>query len=284
VISVVIPVRNAAHVLPGQLRALAGQDVDEPWEVLIADNGSTDDLADVVADWKDRLPGLRIVDASGRRGAGHARNVGVRAALGDRILFCDADDEVAAGWVSAMGGALRSRPVVGGIQDHRRLSPPRNIRPGEGVTNALMLSPGFLPYVVGSNCGFRAEVLADVGGFDEDFLVAEDAEISYRVQAHGHELTLVPEAVVYYRERATLWGIAKQHYAWGRQDPRLYRRYASVGMPRRTWRAALRNWAHLIGRAPHYMRSQAERAAWVRSTAFRVGRIAGSIAYRTLYI
>jgi cellulose synthase/poly-beta-1,6-N-acetylglucosamine synthase-like glycosyltransferase len=284
VISVVVPVRDAAHVLPGQLRALSCQHVDESWEVVIADNGSTDALADVVAAWSDRLPGLRIVDASGRQGAGHARNVGVRTARGDRILFCDADDEVGAGWVAALGGALRTHAVVGGVQDHRRLSPPGNIRPGEGTTSGLMVSPGFLPYVLGSNCGFRTEVLAAVGGFDEDFIVAEDAELSYRVQRHGYALTLVPEAVVHHRERSTLWGIAKQRYAWGRQDPHLYRRYASFGMPRPTWRDGFRSWAHLVVYAPRYMRVPSERAAWVRAAAFRAGRVTGSIAYRTRYL
>jgi GT2 family glycosyltransferase len=152
------------------------------------------------------------------------------------------------------------------------------------VSKGLQHSPGFWEFVVGSNCGFRADVLADVGGFSEDYIVAEDAEISFRLQRHGYALAFVPDAVVHYRERPTLWGIAKQRYAWGKQDPHLFRDYADVGMPPSRWRRGLRSWAHLVLFLPHYMRSPAERAAWVRSVAFRVGRVAGCVEYRTLYI
>jgi cellulose synthase/poly-beta-1,6-N-acetylglucosamine synthase-like glycosyltransferase len=284
VISVVIPVRDAAHVLPGQLAALAAQAVDEPWEVLIADNGSTDELADVVADWKDRLPGLRVVDASDRPGASHARNVGARAARGDRILFCDADDEVGAGWIRALGTALRDHVAVGGVQDHRRFNPPGRIRPGTGYTEELIRPHGFAPITVGSNCGFRAEVLAEVGGYDETFLVGEDAELAYRLQERGYDLTFVPEAVCHYRERPTTWSLAKQRFIWGREDPHLYQRFARAGMPPSGFRRGLRAWAHLIVYGPRYWRTRSERTIWVRVAAVRIGRIAGSVRYRTVYL
>jgi glycosyltransferase involved in cell wall biosynthesis len=90
VISVVVPVRDGAGVLAGQLGALAAQEVPEPWEVVIADNGSRDRLSEVVAARRASVPGPRVVDASGRSGVNHARNAGARAARGDRILFCDA--------------------------------------------------------------------------------------------------------------------------------------------------------------------------------------------------
>ena len=284
-ISVVIPVRDAAAVLSGQLRALADQQVDEPWEVVIADNGSADDLAAVVAVWRERIPGLRIVDASDRVGVSHARNAGVRAARGDRILFCDADDEAAPAWVAVMGAALRDHPAVGGRLDRRRLSPPGAQRDELMVSTDLVPWPGFWPFASGANCGVRAEVFAEVGGFDESFQAGgDDVAFSWRLHQLGHEPRFVPEAVVHYRERSGWRAAARQAYGYGRQDPRLYGRFAPAGMPPSGWCQAARTWAHLVVYAPRYWRSAPGRAQWVRTAARRVGRITGSVELRTRYL
>src|SRR5258708_12899377 len=79
-LSVVIPCLNAGDVLARQLEALATQAWDGTWDVIVADNGSTDETREVAASFDPRLPSLRIVDASDQRGRQHARNVGARVA------------------------------------------------------------------------------------------------------------------------------------------------------------------------------------------------------------
>jgi GT2 family glycosyltransferase len=284
-ISVVIPVRDGADVLAGQLAALAAQQVDEAWEVVVADNGSRDRLAEVVAAWQGRVPGLRTVDASARPGVGHARNAGARAARGDRILFCDADDEAGPTWVAALGAALRECPAVGGRLDRRRFTPAREQRPGLDVTDDLVPWPGFWPFASGANSGVRADVFAEVGGYDEAFLGGgDDVAFSWRLRELGHELRFVPAAVVHYRERVGWRAAARQAFGYGRQDPRLYGRFAPSGMPPSGWRQALRSWGHLVVFAPCYMRTAPGRAQWMRSVARRVGRLVGSAELRTPYL
>ncbi|HEY4573152.1 MAG TPA: glycosyltransferase family A protein, partial [Thermoanaerobaculia bacterium] len=102
-LSVVIPCLNAAATLGVQLAALTRQSWPGGWEVIVADNGSTDGSREIVESYRGRLPGLALVDASDRRGQAHARNLGAAAATGDALLFCDADDEVAPGWMEALG-------------------------------------------------------------------------------------------------------------------------------------------------------------------------------------
>jgi cellulose synthase/poly-beta-1,6-N-acetylglucosamine synthase-like glycosyltransferase len=76
-VSVVIPARNAAWCLTEQLRALAAQDFDGTWEVVVSDNGSTDGTVALVRDLAASFPvPLRVVDASRRPGPAHARNEG----------------------------------------------------------------------------------------------------------------------------------------------------------------------------------------------------------------
>ena len=105
-LSVIIPLFNDAEYIAIQLNALANQNWSEPWELIVSDNGSTDGSLRVVEQYRKRIPNLRIVDSSDMRGAAHARNVGATAALSDNLAFCDADDEVAPGWLKAMGEAL----------------------------------------------------------------------------------------------------------------------------------------------------------------------------------
>ena len=84
-ISVIVAVRNGMPWLEEQLRALAEQQCNEPWEVVVADNGSTDESRLVVEEWANRAPMIRLIDASKVRGPGAARNAGVRTARGRAI-------------------------------------------------------------------------------------------------------------------------------------------------------------------------------------------------------
>ena len=81
-VSVVIPALNVADTIGQQLDGLACQNFNGNWEVIVADNGSTDSTREVVESFADRLPALKVIDASDRRGINHARNVGSQAARG----------------------------------------------------------------------------------------------------------------------------------------------------------------------------------------------------------
>jgi GT2 family glycosyltransferase len=258
--------------------------VPGPWEVIVADNGSVDDTRAVAEAWADRLP-LRIVDASARAGVSAARNAGARAATGDRVLFCDADDEVAPGWVALLAAGLNDHHAVGGRLDRRRFTEERYRRAGLVESDALTPWPGYLPFASGANCGFRSGVLTELGGFDEDLVGGgDDVELSWRVHLAGYTLGFVPEAVVHYRERTHGWAAARQFYRYGRQDPHLYRRFSAHGMPGSGLAAGLRSWVHLVVQAPTYLRTPAGRAQWVRSASRRAGRLVGSVAHRSVYL
>ncbi|MBA2624808.1 MAG: glycosyltransferase family 2 protein, partial [Acidimicrobiia bacterium] len=126
--SVVIPSLDAAHVIGQQLDALAGQTFDGDWEVVVVDNGSKDGTASLAESWTDRLPALRVVDASERQAHTYARNAGARAATGDWLLYCDADDIVAPGWVAAFASHAERHEgcdLMGGFVEDRTLNDPR---------------------------------------------------------------------------------------------------------------------------------------------------------------
>ena len=63
-LSVVIPCYNEAKTIAAQLEALSQQQWSEPWEVIVTDNGSTDDTVKIVEEYYSQLPNLRLIDAS----------------------------------------------------------------------------------------------------------------------------------------------------------------------------------------------------------------------------
>ena len=116
-ISVIVPVRNGMPWLEEQLRALSEQQCQEPWEVVVVDNGSTDKSRLAVQEWANGSQTIRLVDASMAKGAGATRNVGVEAARGELLAFCDADDVVQPGWLTAHVLALAEADASGGVVD-----------------------------------------------------------------------------------------------------------------------------------------------------------------------
>ncbi len=284
-VSVIIPARNAAELLPTQLAALERQDYERDWEVIVVDNGSTDGTAQVATAWADRLP-LRIVRAFDRSGAGYARNTGFEAARGDLVVFCDADDEVTKGWLRAMVGASPESDAVGGPLDDTKLNDPA-IRSWHRTALAREPRPaaGFLPAIACANFGVWIDVLEALNGFDEDYAQgAEDTEFCWRLQLAGYRLGFAQQAVVHYRTRDDLRALFRQFYRSGRGVVRLYRDYRSRGMPRSSTRNALKGWGWLLIHVPDVLRGHAQCGDWVRGAALRTGKVAGSIENRTIYL
>lgn len=90
-VSVVIPVFNAAGTLEGTVASVQAQGLTD-WEALLIDDGSTDASPAIVARLAAADPRLRPLRSAGQEGAGPARNLGIAAARGRFIAFLDADD------------------------------------------------------------------------------------------------------------------------------------------------------------------------------------------------
>ena len=286
-VSVVVPAFNEAAHVAGQLRALAAQDYQGELEVLLADNGSTDATLAVARRVRDEvLPGLRIIDASERPGPSVARNAGWRAASGDLVLFCDADDVADPGWVRAMVAALETAAVVGGRLEVGALNDPQLLawRSPPAQTH-LPRAEGYLPFAMGSNLGVRADVLRKLGGFDEDLdRSGEEPDLCWRAQLAGEELVFAPDAVVHYRLRSELRPLLRQHRHWGLGSVDLWCRYRGHGMPRSSTAGALRHWLRLLLGAPIRIPSRSRRGMWASRVAYRWGRLRASVEHRTLYL
>jgi glycosyltransferase involved in cell wall biosynthesis len=276
-ISVVLPVRNGLPWLDAQLRALAEQECSEPWEVVVADNGSRDGSGDIARRWAKDHERFRVVDASALDGAPAARNVGVRAARGDLIAFCDADDVVWAGWLAACAEALRHADIVAGAFDFWSLNGTRK----SPTTPAAIRQLGFLPAGLGANLAVRRTVFDGVGGFNEDLLLGEDIDLCWRLQLQGYQFAYAPDAVVAKRELVGFGKVFKKAFSYGRSGPALFRRYRDVGA-RRNLAGAAKSWAWLAVSLP-LLFERNRRTEWARAAGMRSGRLVGSVAQSVFF-
>ena len=285
-VSVVLPCRNGADTIADQLEALAGQDCAEPWELVVVDNGSTDETPAIVERYRDRIANLRVVDASDRAGVPYARNRGVAEATGERIAFCDADDEVAPGWLAAISAALARQEFVAALPEYARLNPTWvsegwDPPPEDGLRTHRF--PPYLKYAGGGCLGIRKSVHDEVGGFDESLSSCEDDDYCFRVQLAGHALVAVPDAVVHVRLRSRARELFAQARWYAEGEAQLQRKFGNDGLRPKLWKWPLLHWgaiARSLGRAGS--RSGRVRLVWL--LGFQFGRYRGSIVHRVLAI
>ena len=277
VVSVVMPVWNGMPWLEHQLRALAAQQLDVDWEVVVADNGSDDGTRPYVERWCELHPRFRLADASARRGESAARNIGVRAARGRMLAFCDADDVVRPGWLASMWAALADADLVAGVFDFGSLNGDPASDPVPAATRQL----GFLPFALGANLAVRKEVFEAVHGCCEDLPMGVDVDLCWRIQLAGYRFAVAADAIVEKRERAAGLPTFRGAWAYGRCGPRLYVRYRAEGM-RRDLQGAAKSWVWLVAALPGLVERH-RRRQWVRTFAIRSGRLAGSLHLRVFF-
>jgi glycosyltransferase involved in cell wall biosynthesis len=284
-LSIIIPMYNAEETVSHQLAALAGQACSWRWEVIVADNGSTDGSRQEVERFYGQIPFLRIVDASAGQGASHARNVGATAARGRFLMFVDADDVVGHSWLEAMASyAQTGADLIGGSVDYVKLRDPKSaVGPQIEFLDELPTLFDFLPFAFSGNCGVRREVFEAVGGWDTSFERGEDVAFSWKAQLAGHELHHVPGAVLHCRLRSDLRSMLRQQVGNGELGPQILRRFRSAGAQPEPLRRAIRRWMRMVVRLPRLPFSKQERWNWLRLVALEYGRLRGCIRWRVWY-
>jgi cellulose synthase/poly-beta-1,6-N-acetylglucosamine synthase-like glycosyltransferase len=295
---VVVPAYNAAATLGDQLDALAAQQFEDDWEVVVVDNGSTDGTAELARQHRRRFPAFTLVDGGSQRGHSAPRNAGARAARGELLAYCDADDVVAPGWLQGMADAACDYDLVGGWLDVRPLNDEAT-RSWHQPWPRDRLRSWLLPYAVSANLAIWADAPGDLGGWSSEYEAGgEDTELSWRAQLAGYRLGFAPEAVVYYRYRPGLWQTARQAYKIGVNCEQILRDFAVLAdaNPRGehgpspepaddrggVLRRGLGRTAWLATRLPHLAGSRRHRGQWISVAAEYLGRLSGAARYRLL--
>jgi glycosyltransferase involved in cell wall biosynthesis len=223
-LSIILPCYNASKTIAVQLEALAVQEWAGVWEVVVVNNGSTDDSMAIVERYRDRLPSVQIINAydpsQGHLGVPHSYNVGLKAAKGDAFLFCEADDKVGVGWLAAMADALTQHEFVACRMDYQLLNEPWRLEGfGQGFQSSELCQLDFppnLPFASGCSFGMRRSVYEKVGEMNTVLGGSFEADFCWRAQHQGIQLQFVPQAVLHYRLRHTLKSMYLQAKGYGK--------------------------------------------------------------------
>lgn len=216
-ITVAICTYNRAQRLGQTLDEMVRQHVSPSidWEILVVDNASTDDTAEVVDRFRERAEVTVRYVREPRQGLSHARNTAVRVARADIVAFTDDDVIPEPDWLSALVDAFRAHDcsgVGGRVLERWEFEPPEwwtEIRDEVGAA-IVSFDPGGgsrpleqAPF--GANMAFRREVFERHGGFrtdlgrsGDDLLSGEDTEFGRRLLRAGEVLWYAPAAVVHH--------------------------------------------------------------------------------------
>jgi GT2 family glycosyltransferase len=188
------------------------------------------------------------------------------------------------GWLAALVDGLDGHDLVGGRLDDVALNDPVTVARGRRhIPGELPRPLRFLPYGISANLGMRADVLRAIGGWNEDFARgSSEVELCWRAQLAGYRLGYAPAAVMRYRYRSTRRALASQVYEYGRAEVQLYQLFRDRGVPRPSVLRACLSWGWTLAHLPDLLRSPVHQGRWLRTAAFRVGRLHGSIRFRTL--
>ncbi len=221
-VTVVVAARDNAATLARCLDALQAQDHDR-LDVIVVDDGSTDDTAAIA-----RAAGVRVI-VTQAVGASAARNLGIDAAGGDVIAFTDGDCVVERGWARALVDGLEATGAtgVGGRQVNEFPPGRQQLRDGfEAFFRLASLVSDYTrndgrPRAVAHNpsccSAYRAEALRAVGGFTPGLWPGEDVDLDLRLARRGATFYYIPGAVVHHHRPGT--------FAWFR---RMMRRYGEA--------------------------------------------------------
>ncbi|MDJ0703956.1 MAG: glycosyltransferase [Leptolyngbyaceae cyanobacterium MO_188.B28] len=243
--SVIIPTRNRSVLLEKVLRSLLSQSLSSTeFEVIIVDNGSTDNTRDVVEAFIPLLPNLRYIYEP-HPGLHAGRHRGFQEAQSNILVYADDDIEAFPTWLETIKACFKEDvAMVGGKNLPKFEIPPPDWLLSMWQPNAIgeqvlwqlsILNLGDQPksitpnFIFGCNFAIRRSVLESAGGFHPDSMPQEliryrgdgESHVSQYVQANGYQALYHPEASVYHwvsASRMTIKYFCRRAYNQGISD------------------------------------------------------------------
>ena len=214
-VSVVMAAKNVAPYVEAAIASVLSQTL-KSLEIIVVDDGSTDETTSIVAELAKGDPRLRLFEGPGR-GPATARNLAVSRAAGEWIAVVDADDLILADRFEAMvtegeisNADLVTDNLVAFYDDHRPEHPWLT-----GAAWSAARDIGLDDYLEGSEAAvgqnplgylkpmFRRERLADYSlRYDESLTIGEDYDLVARALAAGARFRYIPSAGYRYRRHA----------------------------------------------------------------------------------
>jgi len=230
--SIIIPLYNRPQEIKELLESLTLQTYRD-FEVLILEDGSVNDAADIVKTFEDKLNVRYFVKKN--EGQGFTRNYGFERATGDYFVIFDSDclipadylqivnDYLKTNWLDAYGGPDDAHPSFTPVQKAISYSMTSPFTTG-GIRGNKKAIGQFHPRSF--NMGVSRKVWETVGGFIIT-RSGEDIEYSIRIHSAGFKIGLIPDARVYHKRRTDFMQFYKQLHFFGRARINVYKFFPS---------------------------------------------------------
>ncbi len=216
-VSIIVCSYNGGATLRACLESL-GQINYPNYEVILADDGSTDDTAKIAADF----PRVRYIHQP-NRGLSVARNTGAAAAQGEVFVYTDSDCMADNDWLYYLIGTLTSGDYAG-VGGPNFPPPARNwiqacVAAAPGGPSHVLLTDVVAEHIPGCNMGFWRWAFENAGGFDPEYHKAgDDVDFCWRLQQAGGVIAFSPTAVVWHHRRFTLRAFRRQQEGYGEAE------------------------------------------------------------------
>ncbi len=211
-VSIIIPTFNGSLRIGNCLDALLPQAIEVDAEIIVVDDGSSDNTCDVVR----RYASVRLISQV-NSGPAAARNRGVLEAKGRIVLFTDDDCVPTTGWLSAMLKPFEDPTVIGvkgAYRTRQKALVARFVQVDYEDRYRLMADLPEIDFVDTYSAAFRRDRFLELNGYDATFPVAcaEDIELSYRMSERGWKMVFDPTAIVYHTHPARLGAYLRKKY------------------------------------------------------------------------
>ena len=223
--SVIIPSYNRVDEIVELLQSLGAQTYEhQHFEVLVVDDGSTDQTGDRLTQLQDTLSFQIRFFQREHAGPGAARNFGMSQAVGEYFLFIDSDCIADRNWLQAISFAIANeKPDAFGGPDSvlPDFSPMQKAI--DYAMTSFMTTGGMRGhsrsklarfYPRSFNMGIHRRIYEKLGGMN-NLRHGQDLELSRRIVASGAKVIYVPDAVVYHKRRTSLRKFFRQIFNWG---------------------------------------------------------------------
>ena len=214
-ISIIIPVLNGEKTIGMCLEALLRQSYpSERYEILVVDNGSYDNTVNIVKD----LPVQLLFEKRGRNSY-MARNLGVKYAEGEIIVFIDADCIAEKDWLANIVNPFHNENigvVAGEVLSYEPVNLIQGFYAFSGFLEQKKKIKSKISAIATANVAIRKTIFDIVGQFDEDFRWGGDNDFGVRIQRETNYLIrFAKKAIVYHFHRYSLKGLIKHAYTYG---------------------------------------------------------------------
>jgi len=229
-VSVITPAKNAAGTIRRCIDSVLSQEIEGDFEQIIVEDGSTDKTEAILKEYSGFRGRFSHYKGPGT-GPAAARNIGIKHASGNIIVFIDADCRAEEGWLRNLVRHFREENVggvCGSVKTPKELSTVGKVIGLDWEyrqEDKIIKSKRWFHTM---NTAYRRELFDEIGVIDEELVTGEDIDLTTRAFKTRYNFVFDKEAIVYHYHRSTIKQYLKQFFNYGKGSYKLFKKETNL--------------------------------------------------------